>query len=107
MSSAGGTFPAASPRCTPPGAPDHAVAARLRPKTVADGETRPRSISSTPVARMIRELRNGLRLFALVRILARHDALFVFDRIDAARLLVLVLLRPFVRRQPGRLGEKL
>ena len=55
---------------------------------------------------MIRELRNGLRLFALVRTLARHDALFVFDRIDAARLLVL-MLRPFVRRQPGRLGEKL
>jgi ubiquinone biosynthesis protein len=55
---------------------------------------------------MIRELRNGLRLFALIRILARHDALFVFDRIDAARLLVLVL-RPFVRRRPGRPGEKL
>jgi ubiquinone biosynthesis protein len=55
---------------------------------------------------MIRDLRNGLRLFSLVRILARHDALFVFDRIDAARLLVLAL-RPFMRRQPGRPGEKL
>jgi ubiquinone biosynthesis protein len=55
---------------------------------------------------MIRDLRNGLRLLSLVRILARHDALFVFDRIDAARLLVLAL-RPFMRRQPGRPGEKL
>jgi ubiquinone biosynthesis protein len=55
---------------------------------------------------MIRDLRNGLRVLSLVRILARHDALFVFDRIDAARLLVLAL-HPFVRRQPGRPGEKL
>jgi ubiquinone biosynthesis protein len=55
---------------------------------------------------MIRDLRNGLRVFSLARKLARHDALFVFDRIDAARLLVLAL-HPFVRRQPGRPGEKL
>jgi ubiquinone biosynthesis protein len=55
---------------------------------------------------MIRSLRNGCRLLLLGRQLARHDALFVFDRIDAAGLLVLAL-HPFVRRQPGRPGEKL
>ena len=52
---------------------------------------------------MIRDLRNGCRLLRWCAILARHDALFVFDGIDAARPLVLAapLRTPATPGRPG------
>src|SRR5512144_3230337 len=55
---------------------------------------------------MIRALRNGCRLLMLARKLARHDALFVFEQLPAARPLLLAA-RPLVRRHPGRPGQRL
>ncbi len=55
---------------------------------------------------MIRALRNGCRLLMLARKLARHDALFVFDGLPAARPL-LFAARPLVRRRSGRPGQRL
>src|SRR5258708_6399438 len=51
-------------------------------------------------------LRHALRLFAIARMLARHDALFVFELVPvmpwAPRL-----ARLFSRKAPGRPGERL
>jgi len=55
---------------------------------------------------MIRSLRNAARLLSLAGVLARNDALFVFDGIAAARPLVW-LARPLVRRHTDRPGERL
>ncbi|MBK8174399.1 MAG: 2-polyprenylphenol 6-hydroxylase [Rhodospirillales bacterium] len=55
---------------------------------------------------MIRDLRNGIRLCGLAWTLARHDALFVFERFRAVKPLVsfATLLTP---RRPGRPGQRL
>ncbi len=56
---------------------------------------------------MLRDLRHALRLLAIARCFARHNALFPFELVPAARPL-LTVLRPFTDpRAPGRPGERL
>ena len=56
---------------------------------------------------MFRSLRNLWRLFTLARILARHNALFPFDLIPAAKP-VIALAGPLINKKAaGRPGERL
>lgn len=56
---------------------------------------------------MIRSLRNGWRLFALARTLARHDAMFVFEGLGAAQPLSVLARLLSGRQRPGRPGQRL
>ena len=56
---------------------------------------------------MIASLRHVLRLFAIARILARHDALFVLERVGVARPLIWAAKLVSSRRAAGRPGERL
>jgi len=55
---------------------------------------------------MFRILRNVTRLLRLARTLARHDALFLLERLEVAPAVV-VLAKVFSRRAPGRPGQRL
>jgi len=55
---------------------------------------------------MQRSLKNITRLFTIARILARHDALFLMERLEVAEAAVF-LARLFSRKSPGRPGQRL
>lgn len=56
---------------------------------------------------MIRSLRNLLRLLAIARILARHDALFLLESLRVAPPVVWFAKLISRRHEPGRPGERL
>lgn len=56
---------------------------------------------------MIRSIRNIVRLVTIVRVLARHDALFPIERIAAVRDLTYVAKLLTRRGPPGRPGQRL
>ncbi|MHA1113542.1 MAG: 2-polyprenylphenol 6-hydroxylase [Alphaproteobacteria bacterium] len=56
---------------------------------------------------MSRALRNLVRLLAIARILARHDALFPLERLRIARPLAALVRLVAGRKVPGRPGERL
>ncbi|MBT3237204.1 MAG: 2-polyprenylphenol 6-hydroxylase [Rhodospirillaceae bacterium] len=55
---------------------------------------------------MLRALKNIRRLLGIARILARHDALFLLEKLEVADAAV-VIARLFTRKAPGRPGERL
>lgn len=55
---------------------------------------------------MLRALKNISRLLTIARILARHDALFLLEKLEVADPVVM-LARLFTRSAPGRPGERL
>lgn len=55
---------------------------------------------------MFRALKNIRHLLAIARILARHDALFLLERLEIADMVTMVA-RLFTRSAPGRPGERL
>ncbi len=56
---------------------------------------------------MIRSVRNILRLLAIARTLARHDALFLLETLGVAPTVVLAARLISRRREAGRPGERL
>lgn len=56
---------------------------------------------------MLRTVRHGLRLLAIARILARHDALWPLDNLGIAAPVVEAARLLSRRRQPGRPGQRL
>jgi ubiquinone biosynthesis protein len=56
---------------------------------------------------MIRSLCNLVRLWALARTLARHDALFVLENLGLSVPIAAVSRLFFLRRSPGRPGQRL
>src|SRR5262249_47222746 len=63
--------------------------------------------SRTELHAMYRLLRNAWRLIRIARTLARHDALFPFERAGVAPFLVRVAKTLWKRDQPGRPGQRL
>lgn len=56
---------------------------------------------------MMRSLRNIRRLLKIARILARHDALFLLEKLDVAPMIVLAAKTISRRKAPGRPGQRL
>lgn len=56
---------------------------------------------------MIRSLKNIRRLLRIARILARHDALFLLERLDIAPAITLAAKVVSKRQAPGRPGKRL
>ncbi len=56
---------------------------------------------------MIRSIRNIVRLLRIARTLARHDALFLLERLEVAPGVVLAARMVSRRRAPGRPGQRL
>ena len=56
---------------------------------------------------MFRSLRNAVRLLDIARTLARHDALFLLERIEVAPVVVLAARALSGRRAEGRPGQRL
>ena len=56
---------------------------------------------------MFRSLRNAVRLLGIARTLARHDALFLLERIEVAPAVVLAARALSGRRVEGRPGQRL
>jgi len=56
---------------------------------------------------MLRFLRNTFRLLTIARVLARHDALFLLDRVPVTRHIAGIARLLSNRRAPGRAGERL
>ncbi|GAB6052309.1 2-polyprenylphenol 6-hydroxylase [Magnetospira thiophila] len=56
---------------------------------------------------MLRLTRNLLRLVGIARALARHDALFLLERLDVAPIVVMMARATALRRKPGRPGQRL
>lgn len=50
---------------------------------------------------MIRTLKNIRRLLRIARILAKHDALFLLERLDIAPLVIIAAKMVSKRRAPG------
>ncbi|MCG8510491.1 MAG: 2-polyprenylphenol 6-hydroxylase, partial [Rhodospirillales bacterium] len=56
---------------------------------------------------MLRTLRNLFRLLRIAKILARHDALFLLERMEVAPVVVLAARLVSLRRRGGRPGQRL
>ncbi|WP_337996436.1 2-polyprenylphenol 6-hydroxylase [Oleispirillum naphthae] len=56
---------------------------------------------------MLRTLRNTSRLITIARVLARHDALFLLDRLPVTRHIAGIVRLLSSRSAPGRPGERL
>ncbi|HIJ92926.1 MAG TPA: 2-polyprenylphenol 6-hydroxylase [Rhodospirillales bacterium] len=56
---------------------------------------------------MFRSLRNVIRLLTIARILARHDALFLLDKLEVAPAVVMVARWLSRKKQQGRPGQRL
>nr|MBC8337067.1 2-polyprenylphenol 6-hydroxylase [Alphaproteobacteria bacterium] len=56
---------------------------------------------------MLRALKNLSRLLRIAKILARHDALFLLERIDVAPVVVALARLVSHRRREGRPGQRL
>ncbi len=56
---------------------------------------------------MIRLTRNLVRLLTIARTLARHDALFLMERLDIAPGVALIARATALRKVPGRPGQRL